>query len=84
MTKLIRSNKYKHYSDQKVLRLFSDSPKGEMLHFLTIEIDVRELRAEADRLSKVPKPKAKRSLSYYLFYLVMFVLIVIRFGGKIF
>ena len=84
MADLIRSNKYRQYSDQKVLRLFSDAPKGEALHFLQVEIDVRGLNDDADQFSESAKPKATHSPWYYLFYLLLFVLFIGRFGSQLF
>ena len=84
MADLIRSNKYRQYSDQKVLRLFSESHKGEALHFLQVEIDVRGLKDEADQFSESAKPKATHSPWYYLFYLLIFVLFIGRFGSQLF
>lgn len=83
MADLIRSNKYRQYSDQKVLRLFSESPKGEALHFLRVEIDVRGLKDEAVQFSESAKPKATHSPWYYLFYLLLFVLFIGRFGRQL-
>ena len=84
MADLIRSNKYRQYSDQKVLRLFSDAPKGEALHFLQVEIDVRGLKDEADQFSESAKSKATHSPWYYLLYLLLFVLFIGRFGSQLF
>ena len=83
MADLIRSNKYRQYSDQKVLRLFSESPKGEVLHFLRVEIDVRGLKDDAVQLSESAKPKATHSPWYYLFYLLLFMLFIGRFGRQL-
>lgn len=83
MADLIRSNKYRQYSDQKVLRLFSESPKGEALHFLQVEIDVRGLKDEAVQFSGSAKPKATHSPWYYLFYLLLFVLFIGKFGRQL-
>ena len=83
MADLIRSNKYRQYSDQKVLRLFSKSPKGEALHFLQVEIDVRGLKDKAVQFSESAKPKATHSPWYYLFYLLLFVLFIGRFGRQL-
>jgi hypothetical protein len=83
MADLIRSNKYRQYSDQKVLRLFSESPKGEALHFLQVEIDVRGLIDDAVQLSESAKPKATHSPWYYLFYLLLFMLFIGRFGRQL-
>ena len=83
MADLIRSNKYRQYSDQKVLRLFSESPKGEALHFLQVEIDVRGLKNDAIQLSQSAKPKATHSPWYYLFYLLLFMLFIGRFGRQL-
>ncbi len=83
MADLIRSNKYRQYSDQKVLQLFSESPKGEALHFLQVEIDVRGLKDKAVQFSESAKPKATHSPWYYLFYLLLFVLFIGRFGRQL-
>ena len=83
MADLIRSNKYRQYSDQKVLRLFSESPKGEALHFLQVEIDVRGLKDDAVQLSESAKPKATHSPWYYLFYLLLFMLFIGRLGRQL-
>ena len=83
MADLIRSNKYRQYSDQKVLGLFSESPKGEALHFLQVEIDVRGLKDDAVQLSESAKPKATHSPWYYLFYLLLFMLFIGRFGRQL-
>ena len=83
MADLIRSNKYRQYSDPKVLRLLSESPKGEALHFLQVEIDVRGLKDEAVLFSESAKPKGTHSPWYYLFYLLVFVLFIGRFGRQL-
>ena len=83
MADLMRSIKYRQYSDQKVLRLFSESPKGEALHFLHVEIDVRGLKDKAVQFSESAKPKATHSPWYYLFYLLLFVLFIGRFGRQL-
>ena len=59
-------------------------PKGEALHFLQVEIDVRGLKDEADQFSESAKPKATHSPWYYLFYLLLFVLFIGRFGSQLF
>ena len=47
MANLLRSNKYQSFSDEKILSLFNDHPKGEAKHFLQIEVDARGLEDKA-------------------------------------
>ncbi|MFQ3257210.1 MAG: hypothetical protein ACI9W7_001683, partial [Porticoccaceae bacterium] len=47
MANLLRSNKYRSFSDEKIVTLFIDQPKGEAKHFLQIEVETRGLEEKA-------------------------------------
>lgn len=82
MTEILRSKKYRHLSDKEVIRLYSQGPKGEAKYFLEIEIDIRQL-GNTSALSKEQRLKRNRhSLWYYLFYALMLMLALGRYGGK--
>ena len=50
---LLRSNKYQAMSDDKILSLYMKNLGSEEKHFLDIEVDIRQLKTEADsRLSE--------------------------------
>ncbi len=74
----LRSNKYKGMSDQKILQLHMKNLGGEDKHFLDVEVDIRQLKKEADsRLLKKVRPK--HSFWYYLLYVFLFALFAGRF-----
>jgi|TARA_B110000238_G_scaffold11417_1_gene11283 hypothetical protein len=75
---LLRSNKYQTMSDDKIISLYMKNLGGEEKHFLDIEVDIRQLKTEADsRLSETKR--SKHSLWYYLLYTVLFALFTGRF-----
>jgi len=75
---LLRSNKYQTMSDDKIISLYLKNLGGEEKHFLDIEVDIRQLKTEADsRLSETKR--SKHSLWYYLLYTVLFALFAGRF-----
>ena len=75
---LLRSNKYKTMSDDKIISLYMKNLGGEEKHFLDIEVDIRQLKIEADsRLSETKR--SKHSLWYYLLYTILFALFAGRF-----
>ena len=59
MANLLRSNKYQSFSDEKILSLFNDHPKGEAKHFLQIEVDARGLEDKALLSQQNNKKKGK-------------------------
>lgn len=77
---VLRSRKYVRLSDAEILKLYKDPPSGEGLHFLQVEIEERNLAAEADTVLKEVRKGARHSLLYYLFYALMFGFFVLRFG----
>jgi hypothetical protein len=80
MTKpqLLRSNKYQTMSDDKILSLYMKNLGREEKHFLDIEVDIRQLKTEADsRLSETKR--SKHSFWYYLLYAFLFALFAGRF-----
>lgn len=82
MTDILRSKKYRQLSDKEIIRLHSQEPKGEAKYFLEIEIDIRQL-GNTVALSKEQRLKRNRhSLWYYLFYALMLMLALGRYGGK--
>ena len=82
MTDILRSKKYRQLSDKEIIRLHSQEPKGEAKYFLEIEIDIRQL-GNTVALSKKQRLKRNRhSLWYYLFYALMLMLALGRYGGK--
>jgi len=75
---LLRSNKYQTMSDDKIISLYLKNLGGEEKHFLDIEVDIRQLKKEADsRLLKKVRPK--HSFWYYLLYVFLFALFAGRF-----
>jgi hypothetical protein len=75
---LLRSNKYQGMSDQKILQLHMKNLGGEDQHFLDVEVDIRQLKKEADsRLLEKIRPK--HSFWYYLLYAFLFALFAGRF-----
>jgi hypothetical protein len=82
VTDILRSKKYRQLSDKEIIRLHSQEPKGEAKYFLEIEIDIRQL-GNTVALSKEQRLKRNRhSLWYYLFYALMLMLALGRYGGK--
>lgn len=81
---MIRSNKLQTLSDQKILKRYRDKPQGEELHFLTIEIEIRGLQAQAEQSLKKAKKASRHSPLYYLFYLFLFGVFLVRFGSGLF
>ena len=82
MTDILRSKKYRQLSDKEIIRLHSQEPKGEAKYFLEIEIDIRQL-GNTVALSKEQRLKRNRhSLWYWLFYALMLMLALGRYGGK--
>lgn len=77
---VLRSRKYLKWSDTEIVKLYKDQPSGEALHFLQIEIEQRNLAAEAAEALKEVRKKARHSVLYYLFYALMFGFFVVRFG----
>jgi hypothetical protein len=78
---VLRSRKYSQLDDSEILKLYSHEPEGESLHFLQIEIEQRNLQSEAVGAIDDNRKKARHSKLYYLFYVVMFLLFLLRFGG---
>jgi hypothetical protein len=82
VTDILRSKKYRQLSDKEIIRLHSQGPKGEAKYFLEIEIDIRQL-GNTVALSEEQRLKRNRhSLWYYLFYALMLMLALGRYGGK--
>jgi hypothetical protein len=75
---LLRSNKYQGMSDQKILKLHMKNLGGEDQHFLGVEVDIRQLKKEADFRS-LAKTRPKHSFWYYLLYAFLFALFAGRF-----
>jgi len=84
MANLLRSNKYQSFSDEKILSLFNDHPKGEAKHFLQIEVDARGLEDKALLSLQNNKKKTSHSAWYYLGYAIMLGFIIVRFAGQLF
>lgn len=78
---VLRSRKYSQLDDSQILKLYSNEPRGEDLHFLQIEIEQRNLETQAAGVIDDNRKKARHSTLYYLFYLVMFLFFLLRFGG---
>jgi len=78
---VLRSRKYSQLDDSVILKLYADQPRGESLHFLQIEIEQRNLEAKATKVVEDYRKKSRHSPLYYLFYLVMFLFFLFRFGG---
>lgn len=83
MTRFIRSKKYQRLSDRQILKRLSDNPAGEALHFLTIEVEERNLQAKASAQNQAQKKNSRHSILYYLFYLFLAALFVGRFGSSL-
>lgn len=84
MAKLIRSNKYQTLSDQQILKRLSDSPAGEELHFLEVEIEARDLQEQFATQAQKQQKKFRHSIFYYLFYLFLAAMFLGRFGNSLF
>jgi hypothetical protein len=78
---VLRSRKYSQLDDGEILKLYADEPQGESLHFLQIEIEQRNLTLQAESAIDIRRKKSRHSILYYLFYLLMFVFFLFRFGG---
>ena len=78
---LLRSRKYSQLDDKQILKLFALEPRGEELYFLQIEIEQRDLEAEAESVIGDNRKKSRHSILYYLFYLLLFVFFAARFGS---
>ena len=78
---VLRSRKYSQLDDSEILKLYAYEPTGENLHFLQIEIEQRNLEAQATGVIDDNRKKARHSILYYLFYFGMFVFFLFRFGG---
>lgn len=83
MAKLIRSKKYQTLSDQQILKRLSDSPAGEALHFLEVEIDARDLQEQLNKQAQEQQKKPRHSIFYYCFYLFLAALFLGRFGSSL-
>ncbi|MDG1307427.1 MAG: hypothetical protein P8P22_04710 [Porticoccaceae bacterium] len=84
MGRYLRSNKYQKLSDSQILERLRHTPTGEDLHFLTIEVEVRDLQDKARAQNQTQKKDARHSVLYYLFYLVLAALFLGRFGNNLF
>ena len=84
MAKLIRSNKYQTLSDQQILKRLSDSPAGEELHFLEVEIEARDLHEQFATQAQKQQKKSRHSIFYYFFYLFLAAMFLGRFGNSLF
>ena len=84
MANLLRSNKYRSFSDEKIVTLFIDQPKGEAKHFLQIEVETRGLEGKAALRSQQRKKKTSHSAWYYVFYAIMLGFMMARFAGQLF
>ena len=80
---VLRSNKYKAFDDEQILRLYRQKPLGEAHHFLMVEIEERRLQAAVDEINREQKKGSRHSIWYYLFYLVLAMLFFIRFGDSL-
>jgi len=78
---VLRSRKYSQLDDSEILKLYAQEPVGESLHFLQIEIDQRNLETQATGVIDDNRKKARHSTLYYLFYFVLFLFFLLRFGG---
>ena len=81
---MIRSKKFQGLSDQQILDRYVDSPKGESLFFLNIEIEQRGLEEKAAINSREKQKKSRHSVLYYLFYVFLFAMFLGRFGKDLF
>ena len=82
MTDILRSKKYRQLSDKEIIRLHSQGPKGEAKYFLEIEVDIRQL-GNTVALSKEQRlSRNGHSLCYYLFYALVLMIALGRYGGK--
>lgn len=84
MARLIRSNKYQTLSDRQILQRMRNDPAGEALHFLTVEIQVRDLDQQFAEQVQEQQKKSRHSIFYYLFYLFLAMLFLGRFGSSLF
>ena len=78
---VLRSKKYSQLEDSEILKLYAQEPQGESFHFLQIEIAQRNLNVQAKAVIDEKRKKSLHSPLYYLFYLVLFVFFLFRFGG---
>ena len=79
---VLRSRKYSQLDDSEILKLYSHEPKGENLHFLQIEIEQRNLQAQASGVIDDNRKKERHSAIYYFCYLLLlFLFFLLRFGG---
>ena len=78
---VLRSRKYSKLDDSEILKLYAQEPVGESLHFLQIEIDQRNLQSQAAGVIDDNRKKARHSILYYLFYILMFMFFLLSFGG---
>ena len=75
---LLRLSEYQAMSGDRILSLYMKNLGSEEKHFLDIEVDIRQLKTEADsRLSETKR--SKHSLWYYLLYAFLFALFAGRF-----
>ena len=73
---LLRSNKYQTMSDDKIISLYMKNLGGEEKHFLDIEVDIRQLKTEADsRLSETKRsnPSIPCGTIYFILYCLHFL-----------
>ncbi len=78
---VLRSRKFQQHSDEEILTRYANSPTGEELYFLLVEIEERNLRDRADIAVAENRKRSRHSILYYLFYALMFGFFLLRFGG---
>ena len=76
---VLRSKKYARLDDNQILSLLEQEPTGESLHFLQVEIEQRNLHAEAENLLAENRKQGRHSALYYLFYLLLLLFFLFSF-----
>ena len=79
----IRSKKFQLYSDEKIIVSLLDNPRGENLHFLQVEINIRGLEVELHKRQSESSTRPSHPPIYYLFYLLMFFFFLSRFLSQV-
>lgn len=80
---VLRSKKYTRLDDNEILRLLSQQPEGENLHFLQVEIEQRNLQDRAEALLSENRKSDRHSVFYYFFYFLLLLFFLISFMSEL-
>ena len=80
---VLRSKKYTRLDDNEILRLLSQQPEGENLHFLQVEIEQRNLHDRAEALLSENRKLDRHSVFYYFFYFLLLLFFLISFMSEL-